>query len=371
MLNLCRVLDFPERLDDVPGNNGELAVFECMDAIRSSVRSGQKLILFQGATGCGKSKVLPEQYARMLAELADFDGKLLVLTTAAKDVESMHNYCKKTASHYRTGGGQKGGCEWKDAQIIFATVGLFVRWYASYGVNLLDEFGAVLLDEIGSVERQVDYSFVFQVMQQKQQRGGKFKILMCTATMSERLSISLAELNPHMIQCSKRPYVLERYVKAFDTLDTMYKKVAESGQELVNTGRTGLIFLPGEGEINRVTDMLLDLKVTQDKIFPLYSDLDPKRIKAALTVSPTARLVLATSIAELALTIPDVDVVLDTGVGRWTSSDEVPTSIDYLISPTTIEQREGRAGRTKPGCYCRFLCKDRVPLDAGLDRLSW
>ena len=371
MLNLCRVLDFPERLDDVPGNNGELAVFECMDAIRSSVRSGQKLILFQGATGCGKSKVLPEQYARMLAELADFDGKLLVLTTAAKDVESMHNYCKNTASHYRTGGGQKGGCEWKDAQIIFATVGLFVRWYASYGVNLLDEFGAVLLDEIGSVERQVDYSFVYQVMRQKQQRGGKFKILMCTATMSERLSNSLAELNPHMIQCSKRPYVLERYVKAFDTLDIMYKKVAESGQELVNTGRTGLIFLPGEAEITKVTDMLISLGVATEKIFPLFSDLDPKRIKAALTASPTARLVLATSIAELALTIPDVDVVLDTGVGRWTSTDEVPTSIDYLISPTTIEQREGRAGRTKSGCYVRFLCQDLVPLDAGLDRLSW
>ena len=107
--------------------------------------------------------------------------------------------------------------------------------------------------------------------------------------------------------------------------------------------------------------MLINLGVVTEKIFPLFADLDPQAIKAAQEPSPDARLVLATSLAELAMTIPDVDVVLDTCIGRWTSSDEIPTSFDYLISETTMKQREGRVGRTKIGCYCRFVCKDRDP----------
>ena len=359
----------PTRWSDDPGNNGDLAVLECLDAIRSSVRSGRKLTVFQGAPGCGKSKVLPEKYAQMLAELEDFRGKLLVLTTAAKDVESMNEYCS-IASHFRTGGRKHGGCEWDEAEIIFATVGLCLRWYASEGISALDDFGAVILDEIGSVERQVDYNFIFEVMRMKQSQDDTFKILMCTATMSKRLSDTMDKLNPYRIQCSKRPNALERYEKAFDTLEAMYNKVAESGQELLRSQRTGLIFLPGEGEITKLTNMLINLGVATEKIFPLYADLDPQRIKAALEPSRDARLVLATSIAEVAMTIPDVDVVLDTGIGRWTSCDEVPTSFDYLISLTTMKQREGRVGRTKPGCYCRFLCKDRVPSPAWLDRVS-
>ena len=263
MLKLGRVLGFPTRLPDVPGNNGQLAVMECLDAIESSVRDRRLLTLFRGATGGGKSKVRPERNAEKLAELPDFHGKLLVLTCAAKDVENMHQHCN-IASHYRTGGKKQGGCQRKDARIIFSTVGLFLRWYASDGMSALNEFGAVLLDEIGSVERQIDYSFIFEVMRQKQQRGGKFKILMCTATMSARLSETMRELQPHMIECFKRPYVLERYQVDIDTLEEMYITLAACAQELLKSKRTGLIFLPGEGEIQKVTNMLINLGVVTE-----------------------------------------------------------------------------------------------------------
>ena len=371
MLRLDQVLEFSHRLPDVPGNNGQLAVWECLDELNHAITTGEMLTLLQGATGCGKSKVLPEQYFKLLQQGPYFHGRrLLVLTTAAKDVESMHDHCEHTKTHWRTGNSKHGGNEWKDAQIIFATVGLFFRWYASNGIHALDDFGAVILDEIGSVERQMDYSLIFEVMRVKQEQDATFKILMCTATMSKRLSDTMDKLNPYIIECFKRPWALERYEKTVDTLELMYNKVAACGLELLKSGRTGLIFLPGEGEIKRVTDMLIALNVTPDKIFPLYSDLDPNKIQAAVRPSSTPRLVLATSIAEVAMTIPDVDVVLDTCVGRWTSSDEIPTSFDYSISQTTMQQREGRVGRTKRGFCFRFVCKDRLPSLAWLDRVS-
>ena len=98
------------------------------------------------------------------------------------------------------------------------------------------------------------------------------------------------------------------------------------------------------------------------RFFPLFGDLDPKAIKDALTSRTYSRIILATSLAELAMTIADVDVVLDSGVGRFTSDDEVPSSFDYLISAISGKQREGRAGRAKCGCYVRFLCQERLPV---------
>ena len=104
-------------------------------------------------------------------------------------------------------------------------------------------------------------------------------------------------------------------------------------------------------------NFLINNCVAADKIFPL-SDLDPQGIKDALTPRAYPRIVLSTSLAEMAMKIPDVDVVLDSGISRFTSDDEVPSSFDCLASATSIKQREGRAGRAKPGCYCRFVCKE-------------
>ena len=353
MLQLDNVLPSPTRLPDVPGNKGQLAVLESLPAIESAVLQRRPLTLFRGATGCGKSKYLPERYADMLSELADFENKLLVLTYAAKDVEDMHRHCS-IASHWRTGGKKSGGCAWIDARIIFSTIGLCFRWYASDGINALNDFDAVVLDEIGAVERNMDYSFIFELMQENQRRrmseNRMFPIFMCTATMSDRLSETMRKLRPDIIECPKRPYLLERYQVEIDTFDAMYKTMAACAKELLESGRTGLMFLPGEKETEKMKTILINLGVAADVIFPLFGDLDPQAIKDALTPRPYPRIILATSLAELAMTIPDVDVVLDSGVGRFTSDDEVPSSFDYLISATSSKQREGRAGRAKRGC---------------------
>ena len=146
-------------------------------------------------------------YFMILSALASFDKKLLVLTEAAKDVEDMHRHCA-TDAHYRTGGKKSGGCAWRDARIIFSTVGLCSRWYVSDGISALDDFDAVILDEIGAVERNMDYSFIFELMQENQNRrlsqSRMFPILMCTATMSDRLSETMQTLCPLIIDCPKR-----------------------------------------------------------------------------------------------------------------------------------------------------------------------
>ena len=226
MLQLSHALPSLRRLTDVPGNNGDLAVLQSLPELEGAVKQRKPLTLFLGATGCGKSKYIPDMFFVILSTLASMDKKLLVLTTAAKDVEDMHLRCA-TSSHYRTGGKKIGGCAWNDACIIFSTVGLCSRWYVSDGMNALNDFDAVILDEFGAVERNMDYSFIFELMLKTQKmrlsQSRFFPILMCTATMSARLSETMQTLNPLIIACTKRPYLLERYEVEIETLDEMYK----------------------------------------------------------------------------------------------------------------------------------------------------
>ena len=141
-------------------------------------------------------------------------------------------------------------------------------------------------------------------------------------------------------------------------LPTRYRLVDEAArlirQAVTETsGGTLLAFLPGEGEIRRVTAYLSDLEA---EILPLYGALDAKAQRLALS-EPGARrrIVLATAIAETSLTIPKVTVVVDAGRARRARFDPgsgMSRLVTERVSRAEADQRRGRAGRVAPGiCY--------------------
>lgn len=117
-----------------------------------------------------------------------------------------------------------------------------------------------------------------------------------------------------------------------------------------------LVFLPGEGEIRRVEEMLSD-SLDGTKILPLYGMLSND--EQARAIAPSApgerKVVLATPIAETSLTIEGVRVVVDSGLCRKMVLD-ARSGLSHLetvrISMDMATQRTGRAGRVAPGvCY--------------------
>jgi ATP-dependent helicase HrpB len=114
-----------------------------------------------------------------------------------------------------------------------------------------------------------------------------------------------------------------------------------------------LVFLPGEGEIRRVEGMLRDLPGVA--VRPLYGAMDFAAQRAALAPAEGRKVVLATSIAETSLTLPDVRVVVDAGRARRARFD--PNSgmsrlVTERVTKAEAEQRRGRAGRVAEGvCY--------------------
>jgi len=114
-----------------------------------------------------------------------------------------------------------------------------------------------------------------------------------------------------------------------------------------------LVFLPGEGEIRRVEGMLRDLPGVE--VRPLFGAMDFAAQRAALAPAAGRKVVLATSIAETSLTLPDIRVVIDAGRARRARFD--PNSgmsrlVTERVTKAEAEQRRGRAGRVAEGlCY--------------------
>lgn len=117
-----------------------------------------------------------------------------------------------------------------------------------------------------------------------------------------------------------------------------------------------LVFLPGEGEIRRVQDLLGD-SLAPTLVCPLYGMLSMAEQRRAIAPSPAGqrKVVLATSIAETSLTIEGVRTVIDTGLCRESRFDPrngLSRLTTVRISHDRATQRMGRAGRVAAGvCY--------------------
>ncbi len=116
-----------------------------------------------------------------------------------------------------------------------------------------------------------------------------------------------------------------------------------------------LVFLPGAGEIRRV-ETLLQGRIKNAEIMPLYGAMPFAKQRQVLTPLKTGRkVVLATSIAETSLTIPDITVVVDGGKSRrarFDAGSAMSCLVTERVTKAEAEQRRGRAGRVAAGmCY--------------------
>jgi len=122
-----------------------------------------------------------------------------------------------------------------------------------------------------------------------------------------------------------------------------------------------LVFLPGAGEIARV-ERALSGRLSKDcRIMPLFGAMPFTAQRRVLTNFRGGRkIVLATSIAETSLTIPDIRVVVDCGQARRARFDPgsgMSRLITERVTKAEATQRTGRAGRVAAGACYRLWTK--------------
>ncbi|KAL0213921.1 hypothetical protein P9112_006105 [Eukaryota sp. TZLM1-RC] len=127
-----------------------------------------------------------------------------------------------------------------------------------------------------------------------------------------------------------------------------------------------LIFLPGMGNINELADAFATSPIAgKIDVCMLHSSLSSEDNEKALKPKSRRRrnrvkVILATNIAESSLTIPDINIVIDTCVHKevwYKEAERNDILVETWASRQLLTQREGRVGRLGPGVVVRMIPK--------------
>ena len=247
------------------------------------------------------------------------------------------------------------------------TEGLFIR--RLHSDPSLAGVGTIIFDEFHERSAVADLALAFLL--DLRRMGSPVNILIMSATMDA------GEIADFINRAEGRD--AGRAVPVFDLpgrafpVETEYRPLpgktpigAETGTAITKIlleedGGDTLVFLPGRREITGAEKTLRFWeRAGEFEILPLHGGLPLSRQREI--IAPNAgrkkrRIILATNIAESALTIPGITLVVDSGYVRL-QRFHVPTAMNRLsleeASLASTEQRAGRAGRLGPGRCIRL-----------------
>jgi ATP-dependent helicase HrpB len=337
-----------------------LPIDDALPALRSALAAHSSAVLV-APPGAGKTTrtplaLLPEPWAK---------GKRLIL------LEPRRLAARAAAARMAATLGEKVGetiglrvrltsLVSKRTRIEVVTEGVFTRMILDDPA--LDGVAGVLFDEFHERSLDADLGLAFALDAQAALRED-LKLLVMSATLDgARVRALLGQPSQDqapLIESQGRAFpVATRYVARKPSARIEDEVARVTLDALASESGSILVFLPGQGEIRRVAE-ILEARVRSHRvdIAPLYGALDSRAQDLAIAPAPEGRrkIVLATSITETSLTIEGVRVVVDSGLMRVPvyEPDVGLTRLETVrVSRANADQRRGRAGRIEPGvCY--------------------
>lgn len=339
--------------EDMTENMSDLPIEPILAEISATLRAHTRLIL--GAPpGAGKTTRVPLALAGLIDGFDRFPGKIVML-------EPRRIAARMAATRMAQTLGEKLGGRVglstrvdrkvsKETQIEVITDGLFTRRILADPE--LDGIGVVIFDEIHERSLSADLGLALALESQQVLRDD-LHILAMSATLDT--ADMARKLDAPVVESEGRQFPIDtRYLgRTQDRLEDQTARAIERASR--ETDGSILAFLPGAGEIRRTAERL---KVDQDiLIAPLFGAMSPQAQDEAIRARQDGgrKIVLATDIAESALTIDGVSVVVDAGYARVPRyvPGGVSTELQTVrAARANVDQRRGRAGRLGPGvCY--------------------
>lgn len=314
----------------------------------------------QAAPGAGKTTRIP---LRLLDTPWRAGGRIIILeprrlatrAAAQRMAQTLGEPVGKTVG-YRIQLDNKTG---PDTVIEVVTEGILTRRLQSD--PSLEGVAAVIFDEFHERNLQADLGLALCLDCQAGLRED-LRILVMSATLDVEPIAELLGDAPVIASAGRAFPVETRYLgkpPADRFRDTLCPAVSSAVKQALRD-ETGsiLVFLPGEGEIRRVENLLNDSSLPGDvDVLPLYGALPQRQQDQAVSPPSSGRrkVVLATAIAETSLTIEGIRVVVDGGQSRNPKFDPQSGMSRLFTEPVSLAgatQRQGRAGRLEPGiCY--------------------
>lgn len=332
--------------------------------------SPSRALILTAETGAGKSTAVPG------ALLENFDGKILMLeprrlaATAIADRVSriLGEETGKTAG-YRLHLESKTS---KETRLEVVTEAILIRMLQSD--PLLEKINVIVLDEFHERSVYSDLALAF-LKETMQLRDDLFIVVMSATINCQSVAQYLGDgkspasimkipgrLFPVEIEYKDNENVLKAVKSAVESLRLTNESSSTLGNSKTISSQSILVFLPGIYEIRKLKSELEDENIPAE-ILVLHSSVSLSEQRKALSPSKDSkiRVILSSAIAETSLTVPDVAVVIDSGLSR-TKKIDLNTGMEKLVtereSVFSADQRAGRAGRVKAGKCIRLWNKN-------------
>ena len=218
----------------------------------------------------------------------------------------------------------------------------------------LSGVGAVLFDEVHERSLNIDLGLALTLEAQAALRPDLRLAVMSATLETDRLA---ALLDAPVIESQGRQYPVETIYVGRPPARLEDHVAGTVCRALDETDGSVLVFLPGMAEISRTAERLGETPRPATTVHPLHGGLSPAEQEAALTPPEPGRrkVILATDIAESALTVAGVRAAVDAALARQPQAggSRLRTRlVTVRAARTAVDQRRGRAGRTAPGrCY--------------------
>ncbi len=309
-------------------------------------------LVVEAETGSGKSTRLP-LWAANHGRVLVIEPRRIACTSLAEFLAEQSGqplgkqvgYAIKLHAHYD-----------EKTKVVFVTPGVALRWFAE---DKLTSFDIVMVDEFH--ERRWDIDLLTAILKQEKQH----RLIVTSATLEgEKLA---NYLDAKRLRSEGRCFPVTVTHRSMDSRYLPNKKGCEN--DVVRTVKEALedeegdilVFLPGRKEITQCAQMLQSIDDVM--VVKLHASVSDEERHRALTVQKQRKVVLATNVAETSLTIPNIRVVIDSGLERRTVQRNGRTALTLTnISKASAAQRMGRAGRVAEGA-CIRLFGEHAPLE--------
>lgn len=345
----------------------DLPIFPFLDEICDTLKSSEsRFLVLTAETAAGKSTAVP------ISLLEHFDGKILMLeprrlaasAIADRLSDLIGEECGKTVG-YRLHLDSKVS---SSTRLEVITEAILTRRLQSD--PLLEDVNVIVLDEFH--ERSIHSDLVLAFLKETMQLRDDLFVIVMSATINYR---SLSEY----LGGKGAPAPVMQIPGRLFPVEVDYRPNVSVSQAIFDElnlnapqGCGVLAFLPGIYEIRKTKTELENLLSNGSynaEILILHSSVpvsEQRKVLSPKKDSSSRRVILSSAIAETSLTVPDVRIVVDSGLCRMNKMN-VALGMEHLVTEReslfSAEQRAGRAGRLAAGLCIRLWDKNEPRIE--------
>ena len=374
----AKVLQRVKRLPQIRLNQ-DLPVTQYADKLIEAIEKHQ-VIIVAGETGSGKTTQLPQIAMLAGRGLTGLIGHTQPRRLAARSVsqriaEEVGEKLGESIS-FKVRFNEQGS---QDSIVRLMTDGILLAELAND--RFLTKYDTIIIDE--AHERSLNIDFIMGYLKQLLPRRKDLKVIITSATLDVNRFSNYFN-NAPIFEVEGRSFPVEVRYRPISELsitgsdddefddfeENLPRAVVAAVEECFADAQAKghpehadiLVFASTEQEIRELQETLQKFGPRHTEVLPLYARLALAEQQKIFNPSGGGRrIIIATNVAETALTVPNIRYVIDSGfarISRYNYRSRVQRLPIEAISQAAANQRKGRCGRIAPGVCIRLYSEE-------------